>query len=160
PSKSRSDHIFFRVINERNPSMGPCKVSILILALTSGGQPPAGQDNYYAAATAAARELSNQLFFLQRGLSTIPGPSLGRGFYKQIESVQVDLIYLQQQIKRQVSRESLYLAFDPMNGKLNTFLDDIQNAEQWAPFLRLAARRARAAQYDLRLALGSGDGTP
>jgi hypothetical protein len=140
--------------------MGPGKLGILILALTAGGQPPAGQNNYYAAATAAARELSNQLFYLQRGLATIPGPPEGRGFYKQIERAQLDLTYLQQQIQRKVPRESLYLAFDPLNTKVNQFLNDIQNAEKWAPFLGYAARRARAAQYDLRLALAAGDGAP
>jgi hypothetical protein len=137
--------------------MGTSQLGLLVLAAAVAGQPAALPDSYYANAAQAAQKLNNQLFFLQRSLATIPGPPEGRGFYKQIDLVSVDLDYLQNQIQRKVSRDSLYLAFDPMNGKLKQFLGDIQNAEQWAPALQMAARQAAAAEHDLYLALAAGD---
>src|SRR5262245_38568048 len=67
----------------------------------------AGGNDSSTAATAAARELSRQLFYFQNTISSIPGPSMGRGLYQQCDGVQTDLIYFQQQLKRQVAREEL-----------------------------------------------------
>src|SRR5271167_3717224 len=69
----------------------------------------AGGGDFKVAATGATRELSNQLFCFQNTISLIPGPPMGRGLYKQCDNVMGDLIYFQQQLKRNVSREQLLI---------------------------------------------------
>ena len=120
----------------------------------------AGGDDFRAAATGAARELSRQLFFFQNTISLIPGPPGGRGLYQQCDTVQGDLQYFQQQLKRQVSREELFLNFDKMDAKLTQLLGDIKNFEKWDTALRTVAKRVLAAEHDLQFALSIGDGTP
>src|ERR1700736_6777200 len=73
----------------------------------------AGGNDVTVPATGAARELSRQLFFLQNTMALIPGPA--RGLFQQGEVIQGDLIYLQQQLKRQVGREQLQLNFDKLD---------------------------------------------
>ncbi len=135
-------------------------IGVLALGTVSFGQPAAPPDSYYAALSAATRELSNQMFYLQRGLATIPGPPEGRGLYNQIDKVNLDLNYFQNQLQQKASVESLYVAFDPLNGRLNAFLSEIKNAEKWSPFLRMVARRVRFAQGDVQFAMAAVGGTP
>lgn len=133
-----------------------CHLGILALAL---GQAPPG-DDYYAAATAAGRELSRQVEFLQRSFATIPGPPEGRGLYQQTENILVDVIYLRQQIQRKVAREDLYLAFDKVDGKLKSLEGDLQGFAKWVPAVKMTLQGVQAAQHDLHFALFSGDGAP
>ncbi len=116
----------------------------------------AGGNDVTVPATGAARELSRQLFFLQNTMALIPGPS--RGLFQQCEVVQGDLIYLQQQLKRQVAREELQLNYDKMESKLQQLLGDIKGIEGWDAALRLVARRVQAADHDLQFALATGPG--
>lgn len=118
----------------------------------------AGSDDFRAPVTGAARALSRQLFFLQNTLALIPGPPMGRGLYQQCDGVQGDLIYFQQQLKRQVSREELLQAFDKMDAKLNQLMDDIKGFENWDAALRLVGKKVLAAAHDLQFALTGGDG--
>src|SRR5262245_55605011 len=139
--------------------MEPSHLAILFLTAALG-QGPGGQDDYYSAATAAARELATQLEALTRSFVTIPGPPEGRGLYKQADGVGYDLIYFRQQLKRKVSREDLYIAFDKVDGKLNTLLEELQPFEKWVPAVRMTARRVKSAQHDLQFALSGGDSAP
>jgi hypothetical protein len=70
------------------------------------------------------------------------------------------LIYFQQQLKRNVSREQLLINFDTMDAKLDTLLGDIKNFENWDAALRMVAKRVQGAQHDLQFALASGSGSP
>jgi hypothetical protein len=132
---------------------------VAALALAPGSLKAGGND-FRAAVTGASRELSRQLFFFQNTLSLIPGPPMGRGLYKQCDDVQGDLIYFQQQLARNVSREQLLLNFDKMDAKLNQLMGDIKNFENWDTALRTVANRVRAADHDLHFALTSGSGAP
>lgn len=117
----------------------------------------AGGDDYKAAVTAAARELSRQLVFLQQAIANIPGPPEGRGIYRQGDQVQYNLIFFQQQIKRAGSREELVLNFDQLDQKLQQLLDDIKGFEKWDVALRYVVRKVQAAESDLHFAVFSGD---
>src|SRR5262245_42548831 len=139
--------------------MEPSHLAILFLTAALG-QGPADQDDYYSATTAAARELATQLEALTRSFVNIPGPPEGRGLYKQADGIGYDLIYFRQQLKRKVSREELYTAFDKVDGKLNTLLEGLEPFEKWVPAVRMTARRVKAAQHDLQFALAGGESSP
>jgi hypothetical protein len=121
------------------------------------GRALAGGDDYKAAVTAAARELSRQLGFLQQAIANIPGPTEGRGIYQQGDQVQYNLIFFQQQIKRAGSREELVLNFDRLDQKLQQLLGDIKGFEKWDVALRYVVRKVQAAEHDLHFAVFSGD---
>ena len=120
-------------------------------------QGSAGGKDYKAAVTAAARELSRQLVFLQQAIANIPGPTEGRGIYQQGDQVQMNLIFFQQQIKRADSREELILNFDRLDQKLQQLLGDIKGFEKWDVALRYVVRKVQAAEHDLHFAVFSGD---
>ena len=117
----------------------------------------AGGDDYKAAVTAAARELSRQLVFLQQAIANIPGPTEGRGIYQQGDQVQSNLIFFQEQIKRAGSREELVLNFDRLDQKLQQLLGEIKGFEKWDVALRYVVRKVQAAENDLHFAVFSGD---
>src|SRR5579862_6250080 len=97
------------------------RTGILILATLAVPQSVwAGGNDFRGPTTAAARELSKQLAFLQTAMADIPGGPMGRGLWGQCNSVQSDLILFQEQLKSQLSREELMLIFDKMDAKLNT----------------------------------------
>jgi hypothetical protein len=131
--------------------MKRCLLIFLLPAVAS-----AGNDDYYLSATAAARELSRQLDYLQRAIATIPGPNEGRGFYDQLNGIYLDMVFFQQQLKRKVPREMLVIAFDRMDGKLHNLLDNLRNFEKWTPALQTVDARVRAADHDLHFALLGG----
>jgi hypothetical protein len=135
-----------------------CHVGILLLTIAVG-QPPPGPD-YYASATAAARELSNQFQYLQQAIIAVPrpaGPPGGDGLFQQTEGVLSDLQVLRQQLNDKANREQLALNFAKVDAKINTVFDEIQGMERWNPGLRMTARRVRYAQHDLHFALLGGD---
>ena len=121
------------------------------------GRGVAGGDDYKAAVTAAARELSRQLVFLQQAIANIPGPDEGRGIYQQGDQVQANLIFFQEQIKRAGSREELVLNFDRLDQKLQQLLGEIKGFEKWDVALRYVVRKVQAAENDLHFAVFSGD---
>jgi hypothetical protein len=121
------------------------------------GRGVAGGDDYKAAVTAAARELSRQLVFLQQAIANIPGPTEGRGIYQQGDQVQYNLIFFQQQIKRAGSREELVLNFDRLDQKLQQLLGEIKGFEKWDVAVRYVVRKVQAAENDLHFAVFSGD---
>jgi hypothetical protein len=135
-----------------------------ILVLTSIFAVPkvsnAGGGDFRVPTTAAARELSNQLAFLQTAMAAIPGGPQGRGLWQQCDSVQGDLQFFQQQLKSQVSQEELFLNFDKMDAKLNQLMTDIKGFEKWDDAMRMVGKRVVAAGHDLQFALSIGDGTP
>ena len=108
----------------------------VVAAILVLGPVSAGGDDYKVAASAAARELSKQLFYLQNTLSLIPGPPIGHGLYSQCDVVQLDLGYLRSQLKRQVTREQILANFDKMDARLNQLLADIKGFEKWDDALR------------------------
>jgi uncharacterized protein (TIGR03000 family) len=120
----------------------------------------AGGSDYWAITTAAARELSQQLGFLQQSFATISGPPQGRGLYGQADGVQLDLIGFQQKLGEKASREVLYITFAQVDAKVTQLLGDIQSFTTWDAAVRMAARRVSAAQHDLQFALSAGDGAP
>ena len=136
--------------------MGSCHLSILLVAGAGLGQ---GED-YYASVTAAARELNRQLQYFQQTFVTIPGPPMGRGLYKQSDKIIYDLIYFQQQVQRKADREALYIAYDKMDGKLETMLGDVKDLEKWSDALRMVAKDVISANHDLHFALFGGEGGP
>src|SRR5262249_14285849 len=85
-----------------------------------------------------------------------PSPSVGRGIYKQSNGIMYDLIYFQQQIKQQASRDALYIAYDKMDGKLETLLGDLKAFEKWDPALRMMAKQVISANHDVQFALAGG----
>ncbi len=111
------------------------------------------------AATAAARELSHQLFVLQNTMANIPGPPMGRELYRQCEQVQNYLKNFRQQLKRPVSREQLTADFDKMDATLERLLDDVKGFTQWDVPMRGVVRQVRAAAHDLQFAVAAGDGS-
>src|SRR5262245_3332634 len=126
---------------------------ILSATLGQGGD----QSDYFAGLTAAARELSTKLDLFQQSLVTIgPSPSVGRGIYQQSNGIMYDLIYFQQQVKRQVGRDELYIAYDKMDGKLETLLGDLKAFEKWDPALRMMAKQVVSANHDVQFALAGG----
>jgi len=114
----------------------------------------AGGDDYYQSASAATRELSTQLDFLQRSLTSIPG----RGFYQQFDGMYPDLVYFQQQLKRKVPPEMLLVAFEKVDSKLHQLMSDLKNFEKWNPALAMVANRVQSADHDLHFALLGGNG--
>lgn len=138
--------------------MGSLGIGMLLVGSALGQAQGNGTD--YEAITASARELARQLEFLQRSFANIPGPPEGRGLYQQSELIQYDLIYFRQQLKRKVAREDLYLAFDKVDGKVNTLLGDIQGFTNWVPSVKMTSRAVASALHDLHFALSSGDGAP
>lgn len=141
--------------------MGLSHLGILFVIAAGLGQ-GGGQNDYYAGLTAAGRELSTKLDLFQQSLVTIgPSPSVGRGIYQQSNGIMYDLIYFQQQVKRQVSRDDLYIAYDKMDGKLETLLGDLKAFEKWDPALRMMAKQVISANHDVQFALaGGGDNAP
>lgn len=140
--------------------MGSCHLGVVLLVGASLGQ-AGGDQNYYAGVSASARELATKLDLFQQSLVTIgTSPSLGRGIYKQSMAIVYDLIYFQQQVKQQVSRDALYIAYDKMDGKLETLLGDIKLMEKWDPALRMMAKQVIAANHDVQFALAQTDATP
>jgi hypothetical protein len=143
--------------------MGLHHVGFLLFAGASLGQGPAGQDDYFAASTAAARELSRQVMYLQQAIIAVPRPPTppgGDGLYEQTETINVNLIGLRQQLNSKAGREQLILSFDTIDGKLNQLLGEIQGMETWNPGLRMVVRRVRYAQHDVHFAIFAGDGAP
>lgn len=122
--------------------------AILLVGIMSG--PVLAGDDQWLAATAAGRELANQLDYLQRALSTAPS---GRGFYAQFDGISNDMVYFQQQLKRKVPRESLLLAFDKVDAKLHQLLKDLRNFEKWDAGLAMVASRVESADHDVHFAL-------
>ena len=138
-------------------------VGLLILTGAALGQGPAGQDDYFAAASAAARELARQCENLQQAIIAVPRPPSppgGDGLFEQTETIHVNLIALRQQLNRKAAREQLIQSFDAVDGKLTQLLGDIQGMETWNPGLRMVVRRVLYAQHDLHFALFAGDGAP
>jgi hypothetical protein len=124
------------------------------------GQPAAPPDNYYVNVAAAGRDLQNQIDFMNRALATIPGPPMGRGFFKENTRIAIDLTFFRQQVQNKVSRDDLFLAFTPVDAKLNTLLTDLQAFGKWDPAIQMAARRAQSAQQEVHFALSAGIVTP
>jgi hypothetical protein len=133
---------------------------VLVAAAVGPARGGAGGPDYWATTTAAARELSQQLGFLQQAFATIPGPPQGRGLYEQAEGVLLDLIGLQQKLAQKASREALCIAFAQVDAKVNQLLSDIQGITTWDAAVRLAARRVSAAEHDLQFAVFAGEGAP
>lgn len=140
--------------------MGLGHLGILFVIGAGLGQ-GGGQNDYYASLSAAGRELYTKLDLFQQSLVTIgPSPSVGRGIYQQSNGIVYDLIYFQQQVKCQVSRDDLYIAYDKMDGKLETLLGDLKAFEKWDPALRMMAKQVISANHDVQFALaGGGDNT-
>lgn len=132
-------------------------IVLLVSSAFFPGQAAVGGDDYKAAVTAAARELSRQLVFLQQAIANIPGPDEGRGIYQQGDQVQANLIFFQEQIKRAGSREELVLNFDRLDQKLQQLLGEIKGFEKWDVALRYVVRKVQAAENDLHFAVFSGD---
>ena len=75
--------------------MGLHYVGFLLCAGAAVGQGPTGQDDYFAAATAAARELSRQFEYLQQAIIAVPRPPSppgGDGLFEQTDTIQMNLI--------------------------------------------------------------------
>jgi hypothetical protein len=135
---------------------------VLILATATLGQQPPGPD-FYAAATAASRELSNQVQYLEQAIIAVPRPDSppgGDGLFQQTEDILSNLQVLRQQLNSKAGREALVLTLAPIDRKLNTLSSDIGPMERWNPGLRMTARRVRYAQHDLHFAILGGDGAP
>jgi len=135
-------------------------IMILVGMTLATGQASAGDADYFASVTAASRELSRQLDFLQRSFATIPGPPEGRGLYQQSDKILLDLGYFRLRLKDKAGRDELYLAFENFDGKITTLLSDLQGFEPRVPAVRLGARRVKSAQHDLQFALSVGDDAP
>jgi hypothetical protein len=114
-------------------------------------------DADYRPIRAAARELERQLDFMLRALATIPGPSQGRGLYKDLNLVHADLTVFQQKVQKKASREDLRVAYDKLDSRLHRLLEEVEAFENWDKAIRLVARRARAADSDLHFALFGSD---
>lgn len=134
-----------------------CGLSGLLVPL-AGMAASAGGDDSRVAIDGAARELSRQLEYLQRAIAGLPGPPDRRDLFVSAEKIQFDLIYFQQQLKRKVSRESLVLAFDKMDDRFKKVMEELEGIEKWDQGVRMAARRARAAEHDLHFALFGDNG--
>jgi hypothetical protein len=130
---------------------------LTVAADASQPGPPAAGDADYRPITAAAHELERQLDFMLRALATIPGPPKGRGLYKDLNLVHADLTVFQQKVQKKTSREDLRVAYDKMEERLGSFLEEVEAFEKWDKAIRLVARRARAADSDLHFALFGGD---
>jgi hypothetical protein len=142
-------------------NMASYHVGVLLLAASLGQAPPS--PDYYAAATAASRELSNQFQYLQQAIIAVPRPASPPGsdsLFQQTEDVLSNLQVLRQQLSSSAPREQLVLSFDGLDGKINTVFSEIQGMERWNPGLRMVARRVRYAQSNLHFAISSGDGAP
>src|SRR5262249_9033100 len=126
-------------------------------------QAPAGGQEYYAAATAAARELTRQLEYFSQAVALAPSPQgpagVRQGLFHQADEIFLDLENLRQQLNNGAGRESLYLSFERLKGKLGQLLQGLQDPK-WGPGLAYVARRVQAAEQDLQFALSSGDGAP
>ncbi len=141
--------------------MASYQVGVLLLAASLGQAPPS--PDYYAAATAASRELSNQFQYLQQAIIAVPRPASppgGDGLFQQTEDVLSNLQVLRQQLNNSAARAQLYLSFDAVDAKINAVFNEIQGMERWNPGLRMVARRVRYAQSNLHFAVFNGDGAP
>jgi hypothetical protein len=126
------------------------------------GQQPPGPD-YYAAAMATSRELSNQVQYLQQAIIAVPRPASppgGDGLFQQTEDVLSNLQVLRQKLRDNAGREPLALSYAPIDQTLNALANEIQGMERWNPALRMVARRVRYAQQDLHFAILGGNGAP
>jgi hypothetical protein len=131
-----------------------------LLAAGTLGQGP-GDD--YAAATAAARELSRQVEYLQHAIVAVPRPPTppgGDGLFEQTESVHMALIQLREQLNSKAPRERIVLSFEAVDTKLNGVFSEIRGMETWNPGLKMVARRVKYAQHDLHFAIFAGAGAP
>lgn len=136
--------------------------TVLILAAAVLGQQPAGPD-YYAAVTAASRELSNQVHYLEQAIIAVPrpvSPPGGDGLFQQSEDILSNLQVLRQRVRDQAGREQIALSFSAIDRKLNELAGEIGGMERWNPGLRMVARRVRYAQQDLHFAVLGNDGAP
>ncbi|MBM4070717.1 MAG: hypothetical protein FJ271_17445 [Planctomycetes bacterium] len=132
------------------------RVFVVLFTLLVGARGLAGDSDARIAIDGAARELSKQLDFLQRAIASLPGPPDRRDLFVSAEKLQFDLIYFQQQLKRQVSREALTLAFDKLDERMNGVMEELQPIEKWDQNVRMTARRVRSAEHDLHFALFGG----
>ena len=137
--------------------MGHSSFAGLFLSVLTLGQPAAGEADYYPPIVATARDLQNQIDFMVRALATIPGPPMGRGLSRQTNRIVIDLTSFRDQIIQKPSRDTLYLAFTPVDQELNQLLAELQTIGKWDPAIRLAARRTQSALNDVHLALSAGD---
>jgi hypothetical protein len=143
--------------------MFPSHLAVFWVAAAVLGQPAPPGPDYYAAANAAARELSNQFQYLQQAIIAVPRPPEppgGDGLFEQTEGVLMNLQVLRRQINAKAPLEKLYLSFDSVDGKINGIFSEIQGMERWNPGLRMVARRVRYAQHDLHFAIFSDSGAP
>ncbi len=112
------------------------------------------------AALTATQDLAREVGGLQQSFATIPGPPQGRGLYRQADTIQMDIANLSELLGRKVKRDAVYTTYAQVDSKLNKLLDDLQGISTWDPAVRMAARRARAAQQELHFVLAGGDTTP
>jgi hypothetical protein len=143
--------------------MASTHLASLFVAAAALGQPAPPGPDYYAACTAAARELSNQFQYLQQAIIAVPrppGPPGGDGLFQQTEDVLSNLQVLRQQLNNKAPLERLQLGFDSVDAKINGLFSEIQGMERWNPGLRMVARRVRYAQHDLHFAIFSDSGAP
>jgi hypothetical protein len=142
--------------------MASYQFTVLLVASATLGQQSPGP-NYYAAATAATRTLTNQVLYLQQAIVTLPQPATppaGDQLFKQTEVILASLQDLRQGLNDNAGRESLVLTFVPIDRKLNALLRESQGIERWNAALRMTARRVRYAQQDLHFAIFGTDGAP
>jgi hypothetical protein len=119
--------------------------------------------DYYAAATAGARNLSNQVQYLAQAIVTAPPapiPPNGVGLFEQVQDVLGNLQLLQIQLNNKGDREQVVLNFLPIDGMLNGLAGELKGMERWNPALRMTVRRVRYAQQDLYFAILGTDGAP
>src|SRR5882762_8227647 len=111
-------------------------MAILFGMALGSARASAGDADYYASVTAAARELSRQIDFLQRTFVMLPGPPEGRGLYQQSDTIQLDLSYFRARLRDKVGRDELYLAFERFDGKITQLLHDLEDFEKRIPAVR------------------------
>lgn len=117
-------------------------------------------DPDYGAMTTAAREVGNQINFLQELFGTNNQLSQINGLFQQTMDFQSALIQFRQSVNSKASAEQIAVGFDTVDRKLNAILGEVNFLEKDLPALKLVCNKLRLAEHNLHFAVFSGDDTP
>jgi hypothetical protein len=117
-------------------------------------------DTNYAGMLAAAREVSNQISYLQELYTTDDQFLRVNGLVNQTIDFQTALSTFRQSVAERAPAEQIAINFATVDRKLNTLLDVVQGLQTEVPSVNLVCNRLRVAEHNLHFAVFAGDNTP
>ena len=131
-------------------------VAVLLTGIALVPSQAAAADLDQAAMTTAAREVNNQINFLQELFGTNDQLSKINGLFQQTMDFQTSLSEFRQSVNAKASAEQLAISFDVVDRNLAAILGEVNFLEKDLPSLKIVCNKLRLAEHNLHFAVFGG----